>query len=191
ARELLVRARMARRRPFRLLPGVVGRDLLQIRLGEIREQALHDRVAAAACPIVLELCVEIACGLPRDRRKVDFARRAAALAVARRARGEALDESFVVEGISLGEGAQGQQGESGEQGLPVRQGVILLDRAGRLSQLLSEEGMTVSANARPEEPESGACPGGERLRAREAGGAAAAPPWAGRGASTRGQAGRA
>src|SRR5690606_34491135 len=47
ARERVVAARVRGRRPLRLLPGVVGGDLLEIRLRQMREQALHDRVPAS------------------------------------------------------------------------------------------------------------------------------------------------
>src|SRR5690606_38397719 len=74
AGELVVAAGRARRRPARRLRGVVGRDLFEIGLGEVREQVLHDRVAAPPRAIVLELRVEVTGRLAGERREVDLAR---------------------------------------------------------------------------------------------------------------------
>src|SRR5690606_2878413 len=127
ALELVVAPRIARRNPFRLLSSVVGRDLLQVRLGQMREQTFHDRVPPASGAIVLELSVEVAGGLTGDGRKVDHARRAAMLPVAGGARREALAKiaARVRDGIRAGERREDEQGERDEKLRPIQHGLIL------------------------------------------------------------------
>src|SRR5690606_8006548 len=80
----------ARRGPLRLLPRVVVRDLAQVLVGEVREQALHDLVAPPTRAVMLELRVEVAGGLTGDRWEIGFAVRPAGFAVAGGARDETL-----------------------------------------------------------------------------------------------------
>ncbi|MDP3294654.1 MAG: hypothetical protein Q8M37_07940 [Nevskia sp.] len=74
--------------------GVIERDLAEIGIGQMGQQAGHDRVLAAAFPEAQQLVVQVAGRLAGDRRVIVLAHRAAFVAVAGGAGSQAFAHHF-------------------------------------------------------------------------------------------------